>query len=423
MINRYQLLITLLSLPIALYTLFIAIRHKDIRYLKQRLGFYHNKTTDNSNTIWIHAASVGELNAAIPLIQKFSIQHCVILTTNTPSSANRAATVFKNTPSILHYYCPIDWRRSVKAFIKTLEPQYLFIIETELWPNLFSICHSNNIPISIINGRISDKTLHAANWVRKQYKECLQKTSIILTRSEDDSSRFKSLGARPECTKTIGNIKYHLKDHTAIAAFSTVTPYVLAASTRDDEEVLLVSEWIQSQKNINEKYLFVITPRHPKRLNKILEQLGAFNLNIAVRSKNETITNNTDIYIADTFGELTSFIKGATFVIMGGSFVNKGGQNILEVAQSGKTVVFGRYMDNFKDEAKEFVLMQAGIQVEKINSLPETIENLLKQPEINIQFQYNAQKLIHKYDNILEDYISAIQQQHPAILVNEYSRA
>jgi len=413
--NRYQILLKLLSLPVIIYTLWIAIKNKDLRYFTQRLGFNLSKAIkDRGNLIWIHAASVGEFNAAIPLIQKLNTHNTVLLTTNTPSSAARAQSIFSD--SIQHYYLPIDWQMAMNKFLSKTNPQHLFIIETELWPNLFLSCKSRNIPITIINGRLSEKTVHAAKWITKRYAECLQIVNSVLTRSDEDSRRFISLGAKESIVKTIGNIKYYRNNNiNNVKAFKATQPYVLAASTRDDEEVLLVKAWLQSQQAINKKHILVIVPRHPKRLTAIMTQLAAFNLDIAIRSKNEKITNATDIYIADTFGELTSFISGAEFVIMGGSFINKGGQNILEVAQAHKTVVFGPYMSNFQDEAELFVTQQAGIQAKSIENLPDTIELLLNKPEVNKKFQKNATQLIQQQDNILELYLTEIKQSYPEL--------
>lgn len=412
---RYRLLISLLSIPVIFYTLWVAIRNKDYRYFRQRLGLGSYKPKNNNNvTIWVHAASVGEVNAAIPLIQRIIQTHSVVLTTNTPSSALRAKNIFSDTVS--HYYCPIDWRWAINKLINNAQLQQLFIIETELWPNLFSVCRGKKIPVSILNGRISEKTLHAARWIKKRYAECLQIPDIILTRNNEDSQRFIALGADDTIVKTTGNIKYYPNSCIQnIEAFSCIKTYVLAASTREDEEQLLVSAWLESKNEAASNNLLIIVPRHPHRLHTISSQLARFNLKIAVRSHNDTLTHDTDIYIADTFGELVAFIKGAEFVLMGGSFVNKGGQNILEVAHAKKTVVFGPYMANFQDEAKLFTEQQAGIQVSDIKMLPGIMTSLLRQPEKIRGYQNNATQLMLQQKNVLDDYINEINKTYPGL--------
>lgn len=415
--NRYKLLLILLGIPVIIHTAWRAVKHKDLKYFKQRLGLRFNVGNKRQSApIWIHAASVGEVNAAASLIHEISKNNEIILTTNTQSSAARAEKILHAEAT--HYYCPVDWQWAVKKFILQFQPQLLIIIETELWPNLFSVCHSRNIPVTIINGRISKRTLNATSWIKKRYRECLQSTQMILTRSTEDSQRFIELGAAPAIVKTIGNIKFYQQQSSKdVTAFKTAKPYVLAASTRDEEELLIVTAWQAAQKTHGSSNLLVIVPRHPHRLNTIIAQLEALNLNTAIRSRNEAITDDTELYIADTFGELVSFIKGAKFVIMGGSFVNKGGQNILEVAQANKTVVFGPYMANFKDEAQLFVKHKAGIQIEDVDTLAETIQTLLTQPERLEELENNATQLVQQQQGILDTYLSELQKNHPNIKI------
>lgn len=418
--NRYKLLIALLSFPVVLHAAWKAIQNKELRYFKQRLGLgYVPLKRNNASPIWIHAASVGEVSAAVHLINSLYENNAIILTTNTPSSAAHADKILSD--KVTHYYCPVDWQWAIQQFIRKLQPQYLFVIETELWPNLFSVCNKKDIPIAIINGRISTRTLNAASWIKKRYRECLRATKTILTRSQEDSERFISLGAEPSIVKEIGNIKFYQTENTTdIAIFKTIRPYVLLASSRDDEETLIVEAWTKVKNNkLNDvSSLFIIVPRHPQRINIILSQLKRFDLNIAIRSNGDTITSETNVYIADTFGELISFIKGSQFVIMGGSFVNKGGQNILEVAQAGKTVVFGPFMNNFKEEAKLFVDSKAGVQLENSNELTDSIDSLLEQPATLQEMQENAIQLMQEQQTILEKYVSELKKHYPGIKFN-----
>ncbi len=410
--NFYRILLGFLSIPIAFYIAWDAFRNKDYRFFLQRLAIcFTSKKEIEKESIWIHAASVGEVNAATPLIHKLAAHNTIILTTNTPSSAIRVANTLNE--QVNHFYCPIDWQWAVKKFISKFKPRCLLIIETELWPNLFTVADALNLPITIINGRISERTLHASAWMKKRYRDCLRVNNFVLARTEEDSQRFIKLGATPSKVKTIGNIKFYPQHNIDdITAFQTLRPYVLAASTRDDDEALLVSAWKKSEHG---EQLLIIVPRHPKRLADIISQIKPYNLKIAIRSRNDNITSETDIYIADTFGELMAFIKGATFVIMGGSFVNKGGQNILEVAHAGKTVVFGPFMNNFKEEAQLFVEQQAGIQLDNIQLLTETINRLLNQPEMNQQYQHNASQLMAQQQTILNTYLQNLYQLYPDI--------
>ncbi len=411
--NRYKLLIILLSVPVIIYITWTAIRNRNLRFFLQRSGFaYNNRSVTTKKNIWLHAASVGELNAASPLIKKLCENNNIILTTNTPSSALLAEKLFNS--KVVHNYCPVDWQWAIHRFINKTRPQLLLIIETELWPNLFTVCHKKDISITIINGRLSERTTHASDWMKKRYAECLQSVKMVFARSKEDAQRFIELGADNTKVKTTGNIKYYQQhSNKTVSPFKLDRHYVLAASTRDNEEKILVQAWLASD---HASRLIVIVPRHPHRLNEIISQLKEFNLNIAIRSKDETITDKTDIYIADTFGELLSFISGADFVIMGGSFVNKGGQNILEVAQLGKTVIFGPYMHNFSEEARLFTEQNAGIQCENGASLEKALCRLFKAPEKIEQYQKNAVALVAQQQCVFNNYLNELENIYPGLV-------
>jgi len=415
--NLYKFLISFLSLPITIYLAVTAIRHNDMCFFIQRMGLKYPEITNNKDKlIWFHAASVGEVNAARPLLKRLSKNHSIILTTNTPSSAKHAIATLSSYAR--HIYCPIDWQRSVNKFIRKAKPEYLFIIETELWPNLFSACHQASIPVTIINGRISSKTLNTRNWIKKRYLECFKTTKKIMSRNDKDMQRFITLGADQSIVTSVGNIKFYMDyDFNRIHKFKTSKPYVLAASTRNHEEKLLVSAWLKSHAAKRQDYLLVIAPRHPHRLKSIIDDLQQFKLNIAIRSKDQSITSDTDVYIADTFGELVSFIKGSEFVLMGGSFVEKGGQNIMEVAHAKKAVVFGASMYNFEDEAQLFLNTKAGLQVNYITNLPDIIDELLFEPDKTKEYQKNALKLIQAQKHVYENYLHEIEKLFPEITV------
>ena len=327
----------------------------------------------------------------------------ITLTSNTITSA---AIVKKQLPdNIQHYYFPLDYRWAMKRIISKIKPKTLFIVETEFWPNLYTLAHKKNIPLIIINGRISEKTLHARNWLKNIYAKILPLVTKVYARSETDQSRFIELGLNSNKIEVLGNIKFSKPDSQVIEPLKLTRSYVLAASTREDEEQLIVEAWKKSQ---HDNRLLVIVPRHPQRLFEILNQLKPFNFNISIRSKDEPVTSTTDIYIADTIGELKQFIAGSEFVLMGGSFVEKGGHNILEVAQLGKAVIFGPDMRNFKDEANIFIQYNAGIQC-NLNQLTGVFDRLVEDNKYKQDFEKNTVLLIDSYKNIVDNYYNNIK--------------
>lgn len=400
---RYKLLLFIIFVPLAIYTLWQSLRAFELRYFLQRFAVYFAKAP-KANGIWFHAASVGEVNAVIPLILRIQQNHPDLPVTLTSNTISSARVVNKQLPAtITQLYFPLDYKWAMQRIISFIRPNAVFIVETEFWPNLYTQLYSNNIPLNIINGRISEKTLHTKKWLKNIYRQILPLATNIYTRSETDQLRFLTLGAKPEQTSVVGNIKFSATPAQTTEAITFERPYVLAASTRDDEEQLIVDAWLKSHHT---NHLLVIVPRHPQRLSEIINQLRSLKVNVAIRSKNEPVTNKTDIYIADTIGELKQFIAGSEFVLMGGSFVNKGGHNILEVAQLGKAVIFGPDMRSFTDEAKTFIEYNAGIQCE-LADLPGTFTQLLTSQNDKENIENNAATLIAENNNV-EKYYSAI---------------
>ncbi len=397
---RYRLLLLLLFLPLLCYTAWQALRHKDLRYLVQRMGLAFLPSQHNG-CLWFHAASVGEVNAIIPLIlqlQQQSPKQQIVISSNTPSSA---AIVQQRLPGIPHYYFPLDYRYAVKRLIHTLHAEVLFVVETEFWPNLYTLAAKNKLPLYILNGRISEKTLHARNWLKKLYRDILPLVQHVYARSDTDMQRFVELGLPENKVEVTGNIKFASSSREMVAPIQLSRPYILAASTREDEEAIIVKSWLASHQH---NTLLVIAPRHPQRLQAILEQLKPFQLNIAIRSKQQAVTETTQVYIADTLGELKPFIAGAEFVIMGGSFVPKGGHNIIEVAQQGKAVIFGPDMRSFAAEADYFLTQGAGLQCSH-TELAQQLDFLAQHKSV---FEQQAQKLIEKNRGILDTYLQLI---------------
>ena len=397
---RYKLILFIFFIPLALYTLWQSLRAFETRYFLQRLAIFLIGPT-NKNGIWIHAASVGEVNAVIPLILKIQQENPKLAITLTSNTVSSASIIKKQLPdNIQHYYFPLDYRWAIKRIINKIKPKTIFIVETEFWPNLYTQAYKKNIPLIIINGRISEKTLHAKNWLINIYAEILPLLTKVYARSETDQSRFIKLGLDSNKIEVLGNLKFSAETQQQIEPINLKRSYVLAASTREDEEQLIVDAWRKSQHDNN---LLVIVPRHPHRLAEILQQLKPYNLDIAVRSKKETVSENTDVYIADTIGELKQFIAGSEFVLMGGSFVQKGGHNILEVAQLGKAVIFGPDMRNFEDEANIFIQYNAGIQCD-LTKLPGLFDKLLSDIHYKNTIEKNAQNLINENNNIEKYY-------------------
>lgn len=406
---RYQLILVVLFPVLLIYTAYQALKFQSWHYLLQRVGIFSRPKRPVD--IWLHAASVGEINAALPLIreiQKNYPEKYILVTTATPTGAKVLKQ--KKLTNTFHQYLPIDYRFMVSSLLKHYQPACVLIMETEIWPNLFRLCYNRNIPLCTVNGRLSRRTLDTTGWIRSLLKSTLQYSSLILTRSDNDSKAYIALGASPDKVKTVGNIKFSVDvDIKGKTRLDLGRSYVLAASTHANEELMIATLW--KERGLNKTgQLLVIVPRHPQRLNDILVQIQALKLDLAVRSRNDTISKNTDIYIADTIGELIDFMAGADIIFLGGSLVPVGGHNVLEPAALGKPMVFGPYMENFENEAELLTGFAAAIQVDDIEQLGNTLEDAQQHPEKYSGLGSNAKHIIEQHKDTAHRYVTELSE-------------
>jgi 3-deoxy-D-manno-octulosonic-acid transferase len=407
---RYRLVVWLLAPVFVGYTLWTALRYRDIRYLRERLGFVGR--THSAGGIWLHAASVGEVNAAAVLVRRLAAHASsgrIVLTTVTPTGAAIARERLGD--SVSHRYLPIDWPYAVRHFVRRLKPACLLVMETELWPHLYQACARASVPIILVNGRLSLRSLHENRWWRRVQRETLACVRAVLARTAADAETFLSLGVEAGRVRTIGNLKFAV----AGAPPTPVTlgrPYVLAASTRENEERPILERWRACR---HEGRLLVLAPRHPQRLTEILATLATLGARIAIRSRREPIADDTEVYLADTLGELGAFIAGAELVIMCGSFEPFGGHNILEPARLGKAVIFGPHMENFAEEAALLSTNEAGIQIPSIDALSSTLTELLTRTDKAATLGKNAARLIAERSSVIDNYVAALAELCPAL--------
>ena len=402
---KYNLVLYILSPFIISKILFSTfIRKAGINYFFHRIGLTIFKMKKTS--IWLHASSIGETKIALKVyesLMKENQDYEFLITTTTPSASK---VVDESLERLNHCYLPFDFFFTMKRFIKSINPKICIIMETEIWPNLLRRCKENDIPTLILNARLSKKTLSSNDFIKNIYKKSLDDLTHIYCKSEREKDNFISLGARENKTTVIGNLKMSepIKQHTEENIINR--KYVLAASTHSDEERQIISEWLK----VNDKrILLVVVPRHPERLGDILSNLPLSMINIAIRSKGDKIRNSTQVYIADTHGELNHLIAHCEFVIMGGSLVDHGGQNFLEAASYGKSIIVGPFMYNFIDETEEFLKNNSMIMVKNSKSLKHVFERLLKSKQRRELFGNNAKKLLQSKINIVCKYRDVVK--------------
>ncbi|MBT8135052.1 MAG: 3-deoxy-D-manno-octulosonic acid transferase [Gammaproteobacteria bacterium] len=405
----YRLITIVFSPLILTHIVWKSLSNKQSRYFWQRLGFGYAKLPKGCP--WFHCASVGEVNTLLPLLRTLHAKNerlRFIITSNTITGGKIVAQ--QKQPYLHHSYLPFDWSFSVRRFIRCTRPEALFVVETEIWPNLFRLCHDRAIEIHIINARLSSKTTSAKAWVKALLKSSLSKVSSISARSQQDAEAYETLGADRQKIKTVGNLKFTTAlnpgqvshDQASKQPFSLPRGYVVLASTHDDEELQFYQHW----KQLGREELLIIVPRHPERGPAITKKLGC--KNITVRSKNEAITDQTEVYLLDTVGELKDYFGNARLVIMGGSFVPVGGHNILEPASYNRAIITGPFMENFREELVLMLDKNAIIQVTSYDELQQQMMALLDDDDRLQALQENTALLSHDVEQVLADYSELI---------------
>jgi len=309
-------------------------------------------TRPHGPLVWIHGASVGEVLAAAALIERLrALNLRILLTSGTVTSAAIVAKRFP--PDIIHQYVPYDSPRYVARFLDHWRPSLALFIESDLWPNLILSAAARRLPMVLINGRMSPRSFPRWRRARNTISALLGQFEVCLAQSETDADRFAALGARNVITT--GNLKLDVPAPPAdgaklekLMAMTRGRPVVAAASTHPGEEEILI-ETHRRLAGFFPGLLIVIVPRHPDRGNAVAGLVAASGLRFAQRSREELPAANTDIYIADTLGELGLFYRLAPIVFMGGSLVEHGGQNPIEAVKLGAAIVHGPHVFNFSD--------------------------------------------------------------------------
>ncbi len=352
----------------------------------ERLGFY---PPANQKMIWFHCVSVGEAEAAFPLIRLMQAEHPeqrFLVTTITPTGSDRVRAVLGD--SVEHVYLPYDLPFILARFFNHYRPKLAVFMEKEIWPNMFAVCRTRNIPLFVINARLSERAAKPYKKIPALFKPALHCVAQIATQTEEDRQRFLEIGADHDQVKVLGNTKFDLSisENTLIAG-QTMKQQLFAnrfvwiwSSTHDGEEAQLLPLYRQLKQQIPE-LLLMIAPRHPERfliVKKLCQEQG---LVVVMRSENPPIHQDVDVYIADSMGELILLYAAADVAFVGGSLVPVGGHNVLEPALAGVPVIFGPEMFNFKEIAERILADEAALQGQTVAEIAEAVLQLRNSPD------------------------------------------
>lgn len=322
---------------------------------RERFGWF--KAPKLNGTVWVHAVSVGEFNAAIPLIEALMKRYPsrqFVISTVTPTGSDRVLQVFG--ARVFHCYLPYDIIGAVRRFLHRVKPALAVIMETEIWPNLFIECRAYGIPIVVANARLSDKSMKGYRPVISLAATAVKSTAAIAAQSEADAQRFLRLGARPETVSVVGNIKFDLAvppDIFETAANFRISwgerrPVWIAASTHADDELPVMQAFARVLRSLPDA-LLVLVPRHPERFEAATTLSASMGFRTQTRSKVGICGPDTQCFVADTMGELLLFYAACDVAFVGGSFANIGGHNVLEAAALHKPVIVGPHTHNFTE--------------------------------------------------------------------------
>lgn len=384
----YNVLIYLAAPVAILVQLLRGLRDPSYRgSLSERLGF---GPPVEGPTIWVHAVSVGEVQASQPLVAQLRKRHPgyrILMTTVTPTGAARARHLFGD--QVRYRYVPLDLPGAVKRFFDRVQPKLAMILETELWPNLYGECGRRGVPLVLASARISPRSVGKYRRLVPLFRKTLSHGIVIAAQSESDAERFRSIGAAPGRTHATGNIKFDFQTPPGIEELgrrwrernAPGRPVWVAGSTHEGEEAIV----LDAHRRVLEKFpdaLLVLVPRHPQRFDSVRELLAKRGERSTNRSSGAAIAPGTAVLLGDTMGELMTFYAAADVAFVAGSLVPIGGHNLLEPASVGCPVLTGPHNFNGEEIARLLMDAGAGFIVADTEQLAHAVTNLLGDPSL-----------------------------------------
>jgi 3-deoxy-D-manno-octulosonic-acid transferase len=371
-----------------------------------------NDVRPHGPLVWIHGASVGEVLAAAGLIEKLrALNLRILLTSGTVTSADIVAKRFP--PNVIHQYVPYDSPRYVARFLDHWQPSLALFIESDLWPNLILESAARRVPMVLINGRMSHRSFPRWRRMSATIEALLGRFDVCLAQSDVDAERFAALGSRN--VVTTGNLKLDVPappaDNARLERLMAVTrgrPVIVAASTHAGEEEILL-ETHRELAGYFAGLLTVIVPRHPNRGEAIAGMIAASGLHVSLRSHEDLPTATTDIYVADTMGELGLFYRLAPIVFMGGSLVEHGGQNPIEAIKLGAAIVHGPHVFNFTDLYDALDAAGGAKQADSRETLVQQLGQWLANPAARLASVEAATRVVNQLGGALDRTLTALE--------------
>lgn len=385
----YSLFIYLATPLVLFYFLYRSLR--DRNYLKrwpERFGLFN--ALPSAGSIVVHAASVGEVNAASSLVTALLKRYPGVplcLSTLTPTGSMRVRELFADTVS--HVYMPLDLPGAVRRFYARVQPRLLIILETEIWPNLYHEARARNIPVMMVNARISEKSVGNYHRFRRLTAATLNDVTHIAAQSGRDAARLVEIGADEKRVTVTGNLKFDVRLPPSLIeqgdsirlAWGTNRLVLLAGSTHEDDEGPVIEAFCRLLATFSSA-LLVLAPRHPERFGRTAQLARAAGLRVALRSEGASCSHDTQCFVIDTMGELLRYYAACDVAFVGGSLAGTGGHNVLEPAALSKPVLVGPHTFNFKDITQQLIDCQGALRIRDAAELERAVSRLFSAPEL-----------------------------------------
>jgi len=374
-------------------------------------------------TIWIHAVSVGEVMAAQPLVAEFSAarpDHAVVVSTVTPAGFAAASRLLGQAAVII--YGPLDFHFIVRRAFVALQPQLVVLVESELWPVLIHHASQRNIPVVVVNGRISARAFRRYQWVRPLLRSMLHAVQVFLMQTEQDAARITAMGAPAERVRVVGSLKWDASvsmrpsvekcaELASRLGIQSGEVMLVAGSThRGEEDAVLDALHALRAQGLTAR--LILAPRHLERLAEVEALAARRGLAVQRASTIAAPLQRWDVALVDTIGTLPVYYGLATLVVIGGSLIPHGGQNPLEAASLGKPVVFGPFMHNFADIAQRLLEHGAAAQVRDRTELIELVRRLCEQPAQAQAMGQRAKHTVEQCGGVARQTIQLLQSYY-----------
>jgi 3-deoxy-D-manno-octulosonic-acid transferase len=406
------------ALPFVLLRLLRRARRQRayLRHLPERFGRYAQRAAVPA--IWLHAVSVGETRAAAPIVKALRARyprHQILLTHTTPTGRQTSEELFGD--DVIRVYLPFDLAFAVRRFLAHFKPVLGVILETELWPNLIHYARQRNMPLALVNARMSARSAARYAKFARISRETLGALQYIAAQTAADASRLSALGAR--AVEIAGNVKFDIAPPLEVNEISALIDHrttnthkiLLCVSTRDkEEELILNAVW----DLLGADALIVLVPRHPQRFDEVAALLANRGINFQRRSTNEPIRATTRVLLGDSMGEMFAYYAACDVAFVGGSLLPLGGQNLLEACAMGKPAIVGPHTFNFEEATQLAIEAGAALRVADAGELAREAARLLADPALREKMGAAGREFVRAHQGATARIMQSIKRLLPA---------